>query len=395
MGKRIPMEGNIAVANAMRQINPDIVAAYPITPQTETVQAFAKFVADGLVDTDVIRVESEHSAMSACIGAGAAGARVFTATSANGMALMWEMLYIAASLRLPIVMAMVNRALSGNINIHCDHSDSMGARDSGWIQIYAENGQEAYDNFIQSVRIAEAARLPVMCCYDGFIISHAFETLEVEDDAAVRAFVGDYTPAYNLLDIEHPITVGPLDLFDFYFEHKISEIKAYKPAQEAIIKVGKEFGATFGREYGLFEAYELDDAEEVIVCLSSTAGSVKDVIDEMRAEGRKVGLLKPRLFRPFPAKEYVEALSGAKSIAVLDRAESFGAYTAPLYTELAAAMKVFGKDTPMINYVYGLGGREINLDHIRSVYADLVEAKGGVDPANVKRFLGVRGEVTL
>ncbi len=395
MGKKVPMEGNIAVANAMRQINPDVLAAYPITPQTEVVQTFAKFVADGLVDTDMVRVESEHSAMSACVGAAAAGARVMTATSANGMALMWEILYIAASLRLPITMALANRALSGNINIHCDHSDSMGARDSGWIQLYAENGQEAYDNFIQAVVIGERSNLPVMSCYDGFITSHAFETLELEDDDAVKAFVGERKPEYNVLDVDKPITVGPLDLFDFYFEHKMSEIKAYAPAKQHIIEVGKEFGKTFGREYGLFEGYQLEDAEDVIVCFSSTAGTVKDVVDERRAEGEKIGLLKPRVFRPFPADEYVEALKHAKSIAVLDRVESFGAATAPLYTELASAMYVRGVQVPMVNYVYGLGGRETTAAHIRQVFDELKDVRGGVSPDKVKRYLGARGEATV
>jgi pyruvate ferredoxin oxidoreductase alpha subunit len=388
------LDGNSAVANAMRQINPDVVAAYPITPQTSTVQTFANFVADGLVDTEFVCVESEHSAMSACVGASSAGARVMTATAANGMALMWEIMYIASSTRNPIVMSMVNRALSGPINIHCDHSDSMGARDSGWIQLYSESGQEAYDNIIQAVRIAEHPHvlLPVMVCQDGFITSHGMERVELYDDADVKDFVGQYKPQWPLLDLENPKTYGPLDFYDYYYEHKRQQVLAMEKATPVIQEVAAEFNARFGRNYGLFEAYKLEDAEVALVALNSTAGTIKLVVDQLRDEGLKVGLLKPRVFRPFPGQALVEALKHVKSIAVMDRAISFGIMdnSGPLFSELAAAFYVYGSRVPMVDYVYGLGGRDILTHEIESVFRDALKtAETGQVERNVT-FLGVR-----
>jgi pyruvate ferredoxin oxidoreductase alpha subunit len=299
------LQGNEAIATAMRQINPDVVAAYPITPQTSTVQKFADFVSDGLVDTEFVCVESEHSAMSACVGASAAGARVMTATAANGLALMWEIVYIAASNRCPIVMSLVNRALSAPINIHCDHSDVMGMRDSGWIILFSENGQEAYDNLIQAVRIGEHpdVLLPVAVCQDGFITSHALEKVEIFDDDAVKDFVGAYNARWPLLDIENPKTYGPLDFYDYYYEHKRQQVEAMENVQQVILDVAAEFNEKFNRNYGLFETHDLEDADVAIVAANSTAGTTKVVVDRLRDEGMKVGLLKPRVFRPFPAKE--------------------------------------------------------------------------------------------
>ena len=373
MGKLISMEGNQAAAEAMRQINPDVVAAYPITPQTEVVQTFAQFVADGRVDTEFVTAESEHSAMSACVGAAAAGTRVMTATSANGMALMWEILYIAASTRLPIVMALVNRALSANINIHCDHSDSMGARDAGWIQLYCENSQEVYDTLIQAVRIAEhpQVRLPVMVCYDGFIISHAVECLELLEDKEVQEFVGEFKPVNSLLDIAHPHTFGPLDLYDFYFEHKRQQIEAYGPAKRVIAETGKQFGALSGREYGLFEGYRLQDARLAIVLLGSAAGTAKEAVDRLRADGLPIGLLRLRAFRPFPSEELIQLLGGFEAVAVLDRAVSFGAATGPLFTEISSALFRADRRPLLVNYIYGLGGRDIDIEDIQKVGEEL------------------------
>ncbi len=387
-----PMEGNQAVAEAMRQINPDVVAAYPITPSTEIVQTFAQFVADGEVDTNFVAVESEHSAMSACTAAAAAGGRVMNATSSAGLALMWEILYITASLRMPVILTVVNRALSGNINIHCDHSDTMGARDAGWIQIYAENVQEAYDNLIQAVRIGEQmdVRLPVMSCLDGFLVSHSYELLQVEDDEAVKDFVGPYQPRYPLLDVENPLTMGPLDLYDFYFEHKRDQWAAYEPAKQAVIEVGQRFGETFGRSYGLFEEYQLDDAEVAIVALGSMAGTAKDAVETLRAEGVKAGLLKLRLFRPFPAEELAEALAGLKAVAVCDRAASFGAQAGPLYAEITSALYTAGVSVPTVNYIYGLGGRQIAPDEIISIYRDLEQVAAEGQPDQPLQFIGVR-----
>jgi pyruvate ferredoxin oxidoreductase alpha subunit len=388
------LDGNSAVATAMRQINPDVVAAYPITPQTSTVQTFADFVADGLVDTEFICVESEHSAMSACVGASSAGARVMTATAANGMALMWEIMYIAASNRNPIVMSLVNRALSGPINIHCDHSDSMGARDSGWIQLYSENGQEAYDNIIQAIRIAEHpdVLLPVMVCQDGFITSHGMERVEIYHDADVKQFVGEYRPQWPLLDLERPKTFGPLDFYDYYYEHKRQQVQAMESAQPVVLDVASEFNARFGRDYGLFEAYRLEDADVAVVALNSTAGTAKAAVDQLRDEGLKVGLLKPRLFRPFPARELVDALKHLRAIAVMDRSISFGIMdnSGPLFSELAAAFYVYGPQVPMVDYVYGLGGRDILAQEIEGIFRDLLRTAETGEIERQVTFLGVR-----
>jgi len=388
------LDGNSAVANAMRQINPDVVAAYPITPQTSTVQTFADFVADGLVDTEFVCVESEHSAMSACVGASSAGARVMTATAANGMALMWEIMYIAASNRNPVVMSLVNRALSGPINIHCDHSDSMGARDSGWIQLYSENGQEAYDNIIQAIRIAEHpdVLLPVMVCQDGFITSHGMERVELYDDADVKAFVGTYEPQWPLLDLENPKTYGPLDFYDYYYEHKRQQVQGMEKAFPVVQEVTAEFNTKFGRDYGLFETYKLQDAEVAIVVLNSTAGTAKVAVDKLRDEGLKVGLLKPRLFRPFPARELVDALKHVKAIAVMDRSISFGIMDngGPLFSEFAAAFYVYGPRIPMADYIYGLGGRDILTQEIESVFRDALKIAETGQVERTVTFLGVR-----
>lgn len=390
--KIIAITGNEAVAYAIKQINPDVMAAYPITPQTGLVQKFSEYVADGLVDTEFVTVESEHSAMSACVGAAAAGGRVMTATSANGLALMFEILYIASSNRLPIIMPMVNRALSGPINIHCDHGDSMAARDASWIQIYSENVQEAYDNTIQAVRIAEhmKVRLPIMVMYDGFITSHGIECVEFLEDEKVTKFVGEYPSRYPLLDTNHPVTYGPLDLYDYYFEHKRQQIEAMSKVKKVVLEVGKEFKTAFGREYKLFEEYQLSDAERAIVVLSSTAGTTKEVVDELRAKGEKVGLLKLRLFRPFPYKEIAQALSHLKAIAILDRSNSFGAFGGPLFTEIRSTLLETGKVPQNVNYIYGLGGRDINQIDIASIYADLENIiKTGKVEERVKYF-GVR-----
>lgn len=388
----VAITGNDAAAYAIKQINPDVMAAYPITPQTALVQKFSEYVADGLVNTEFVTVESEHSAMSACVGAAAAGGRVMTATAANGLALMFEIIYIAASSKLPIVMPVVNRALSGPINIHCDHSDSMAARDSGWIQIYSESAQEAYDNIIQAIKIAEnmKVRLPVMVMYDGFITSHGIEIVDFLDDKTVRDFVGDYQPNYPLLDSEKPLTYGPLDLYDYYFEHKRQQAEDIKNSKPIILDVAREFKNISGREYGLFDAYKLEDAETAIVALSSTAGTAKTVVDELRDEGKKVGLLKPRVFRPFPNNEIAEALSHLKAVAILDRSDSFGAFGGPLFTEIRSAMMEYGKVPENIDIIYGLGGRDINQQDLRNIYGQLDKI---VETGKVKeriQYYGVR-----
>ena len=363
------LNGNQTIAEAARQVDPDVIAAYPITPSTAIVETIASFKADGLITGEFVCPESEHSAMSVCIGAAAAGGRVMTATCSQGLALMWEMLYIAAGLRLPIVAAIANRALSAPINIHGDHSDTMGARDSGWIQIYSENCQEAYDNFIQAFRIGEHADVltPVFVGLDGFIISHSSEVVQVEDDAAVKKFIGEFTPPFPLLDTSRKFSVGPIDFTDYYFEHKRSQIEGIENSPRVIEEIGKEFGRTFGRSYGFFEEYRMDDAEVCIVVMSSAAGTGKDAVDELRAEGKRIGLLKPRVFRPFPHHEIAEALKKMTAVAVLDRSSAPGAFGAPLFTEVRSALYDYEKRPKMVNYVYGLGGRDIKVEHFREV----------------------------
>ena len=391
--ERIALTGNEAVAMAMKQINPDVCAAYPITPATEIMQIFASYVADGLVDTELVTVESEHSAMSATIGAAAAGARSMTATSSQGLALMWEMLYIAAGIRLPIVMPMVNRALSAPINIHCDHSDSMGCRDSGWIQISCENSQEAYDSVIQAMRIAEHPdmQLPVMVTYDGFIISHCMEAIDTLSDDEVQSFIGPYKPGYALLDVDNPITVGAIDFNDYYFEHRRALAEPFFHAHKIIEGIGEEFGKKFGRKYGLFEEYRMDDAEVAIVVLGSTAGTAKVVIDELREKGVKAGMIKIRMFRPFPYKQLADALKGVKAVAVLDRSDGLAGFGGPVYGEVRSALYDTENRPIVVDYIYGLGGRDITLEHINSIYDDLgTIVKYGKFPTQLVKYLGVR-----
>lgn len=373
MPKLLSITGNSAIAYAMKQIEPDVVAAFPITPSTQVAEEFSHHIANQTVNTEFITVESEHSAMSACLGAALAGGRVMTATSSAGMALMWEMLYVSASMRQPIVMALVNRALSGPINIHCDHGDSMGARDAGWIQIYAEDNQEAYDNFIMAVKISEhmQVRLPVMVCMDGFIVSHCMETMQTEDDASVKAFIGEYKPLNPLLNnsSSDPVSWGALDLQDYYIEHKRGQREAINQALIVIQEVSEAFAQEFGRNYGLFETYCLEDAERVIVAINSIAGEIKEAVDFLRAKGEKVGLLKIRVFRPFPYEQIAQALKSAKIITVMDRSESFGAY-GPLMTEIKTALYDLNPRPMVYNRIYGLGGRDLFIDDIVQIFEE-------------------------
>ncbi len=394
MGIRERLSGNEAAATAMKQINPDVVAAFPITPSTEIPQYFSTFVSNGLVDTEFVAVESEHSAMSACIGAEAAGARAMTATSANGLSLMWEMIYIASSLRLPIVMSLVNRAVSGPLNIHCDHSDAMGVRDSGWIQLFSETNQEAYDNLIMAHRIAEHkdVLLPLMVCQDGFITSHSIENIELIEDEKVKEFVGKYQPEHYLLNKQEPMAVGPLDLQAYLFEHKAQQGKAMEKAKDVILEVAKDFEKLTGRKYGFFEEYKLDDAEIAIVCMNSTAGTVKATVNKLREKGIKAGLLKIRVFRPFPAKEIAEALKGLKAVAVLDKADSLNAAGGALFEDVTSGMFVNNIQVPTVNYIYGIGGRDTTVEDLETVYEDLLKIKDEGKIERPYRYLGLRGD---
>jgi pyruvate ferredoxin oxidoreductase alpha subunit len=375
---RVPLTGAHAVAEAMRQINPEVMSVYPITPQTPIIEKFAKFVADGKVDTELIRTESEHSAISACVGSSAAGVRTFTASSSQGLALMFEILPIASSLRLPIVMQAVARALSGPINIHCDHSDVMACRETGWIQIFSENAQEAYENTFLALRLAEKARLPIMVIQDGFITSHSVEGVDLLEDSAVKKFVGAYKPKNSLLDMDHPITVGPFALPDYYFEFKMQQEGAMQEAKKEYLEIGLELAKLTGKKYPYFEGYKLKDAKYVIIAAGSTAGIIKDVVDERRKKGEKVGLLKIKLFRPFPEKEIEKALQN-KIVAVMDRSLSIGTRP-PIYLEIKAISK------NVQSYVYGLGGRDIFSSDIHRIFDEMK----GKSLGSETRYIGLR-----
>jgi len=368
--KNLALTGGAAAAEALKQINPDVMPVYPITPQTPIIETFAKFVADGEADTEMIEVESEHSAMSAAVGAEAAGARVATASSSQGIMLMAEVLPIASGMRLPILMLVSARAISAPINIHGDHQDVMFVRDAGWIQIFSENAQEVYDNTLIALKLAEKVRLPAMVIMDGFTTSHSVENLEILEDSIAKKFVGEYNPKNFLLDFENPKTFGPVSLPNSYFEFKRAQIEAMDGVVAKLIEINRNYAEISGRDYDYFEAYRLDDAEKAIVVVGSTAGTAKVAVDELREQGEKAGLLKIKLFRPFPYKQIAEALKNAKQIAVLDRTVSFGS-NAPLYSEIANSFfKIQNSKFKIQSYIYGLGGREIFKEDIKKVFGE-------------------------
>ncbi|MBI4308072.1 MAG: pyruvate ferredoxin oxidoreductase [Chloroflexi bacterium] len=391
-GRAVALNGAMLVAHAMRQVHPDVVACYPITPQTIITETFSEFVANGEVQTEFVAVESEHAALSVCIGAAAAGARAQTATSGPGLALMWELLYVASGCRLPIVLHLCTRAFNAPLNILCDHSDAMGAREASWPILFGEDGQEAYDNAIQAVRIAEHldVLLPVMSTQDGFTITHGIERAEVLPDEAVREFVGEYHPNRPLLDVAHPMTYGPWDYHDFYFEHKRQQADAMEKALGVIEAVGQEFGRLSGRSYGLVQPYRLEDADLVVVVLGSAAGTLRTVVDEQRSHGVKAGLLKVRAFRPFPIKAVAQALARAKAVAVLDRSMAYGAPACALFQDVCVSLALHGGGPRLVNYVYGLGGRDTLPDQFRRVFDDLKQIAAGASAQPVVRYLGLR-----
>jgi len=391
MSKVLGLTGDGAVAYAVKQSNVDVVAAYPITPQTLIVEEFSEYVHNGEVHTEFVCVESEHSAMSACVGASLTGARVFTATASQGLALMHEILYIASSLRCPIVMGVVNRALSAPINIHCDHSDMMGSRDCGWIQIYVENAQEAYDWVLQAFRIAENPEvlLPVTVNLDAFILSHSLEGVKVLDDADVKGFVSIRKPAFTI-DPDKPITVGALCLTDFFFETKRQHVEAMNQSPKTISKVNEEFAELTGRRYDFVETYGMEDAEAAILCLGSTAGTAKAVAKSMRDQGKKVGVVKPWVYRPFPSEQIVKSIENLKALVVLDRACSIGAPYGPLCSDIIATLYKEGVKLSVFNVIYGLGGRDMTPFDIEAIFNEALEvAKTGVVKEPLK-FVGVR-----
>jgi pyruvate ferredoxin oxidoreductase alpha subunit len=371
------LTGGEAVAHAMRQIDPDVVPVYPITPQTPIIQTFAKLVADGRAQTEIVNVESEHSAMSAAIGAALAGARTMTATSSQGLALMAEVVYIAASMRAPIVMALGNRALSGPINIHCDHSDSMLIRDSGVIQLFAENAQEAYDLTVLAPRLAEHpdVRLPVLVCQDGFTITHSAEPVELLLDESVRSFVGEYELQNAVLDVARPTTQGPFAMPDYYYEFRRQQAAAIEAALPALDHLAQEFASLCGRRYAAVEEYRLDDADAAVVALGSSAGTVKDAVDELRADGIRAGALRIVAFRPFPATAVLRALEHVDRVIVLDRADSPGG-APPLRAEVAAAL--YGSGCELSGAIYGLGGRDLHPADVRELVTGDVPSHVGL-----------------
>lgn len=391
MGIRERLSGNEAVAYAMKQINPDVMGAFPITPSTEIPQYFSTYVDNGEVDTEFIAVESEHSAMSTCIGAQAAGARAISATSSCGLIYMAEMLYVAASDRLPITLAVSCRALSGPININNDHSDAMAVRDSGWLMLFAETNQEAYDNYLQAMRIAEAVSLPIMICQDGFITSHAIENIELVETEKVCEFVGEYKPQHFLLNRDEPIAVGAYATPVYYIESKRQQAQAMMDAKTVIREVGAEFGKMTGRYYGMIEEYMMDDAEEAIVIIGSSAGTAKEAIQDLRAKGKKAGLIKIRSFRPFPAEDIALALKHTKVFAVMDKADSFNAHCGPVFAEVSAALYANNISAPKgISYIYGLGGRDVRVESIERVFAELEDIADTGNIGKTYRYLDVR-----
>ena len=392
MSRKDRMSGNEAVAFAIKQINPDVMPAFPITPSTEIPQMVSTYIANGEMDTEFIPVESEHSSMSATIGAEAAGARSLTATSSCGLALMWEELLIAASDRMPCALALVNRTLSGPININCDHTDSMGARDTGWIQIYAENNQEAYDNFIQAYPIAEDIRvhLPIMICQDGFITSHAVENIVLNEDEDVKEFVGEYKPEEFLLNPGKPIAIGPYAISNYAMEARRAQEEAMENAYVVIKEVAQKYKEKFGRGFEYFEEYKTQDADYIMLIMGSAAGTAKQAVDDLRAKGMKVGVLKLRVFRPFPAKDIANALKNCKAVAIMDRVESYNGHGGPLSAEVRAGLFENKVNIEAVCYTYGLAGRDFTVDHVYSIFEELQDVVNTNKKVKQHRYINLR-----
>jgi len=398
------LNGDEAVALAVKQSDVDVVAAYPITPQTIIVEKFSEYVANGEVETEYVCTESEHSAMAACLAASATGARVFTATASAGLALMHEMLFVTSGCRAPVVMAVANRALSAPLNIHGDHSDAIAERDSGWIQIYAENAQEVYDSIIQAFRIGEHldVQLPVMVGLDGFTLSHTLDNVLVLPDDVVKGFVkvrqfptvltheGKKVPFK--LDPEMPLTLGPVAYPNYYFEFKRQQEEAMKNATGIIQAINDEYAELTGRKYGdgLLDSYRLDDAETAIVCLGSTAGTAKVVVDELREKGIKAGLLRIRTYRPFPAESIAKALQKTKAVAVMDKSMSFGGRGGAVFHEVRHALYDSANRPYIVDYIYGLGGRDTSPTQIRQVFEELRKISQTKHVEALIHYLGLR-----
>ncbi len=400
----LALTGDEAVAYAVKQSDVDVVAAYPITPQTIIVERFSEYVHNGEVDTEFVCTESEHSALTACLAASTTGVRTFTASASAGLALMHEILYVTSGCRAPVVMAIANRALSAPINIHCDHADSMVERDACWIQLYAENSQEVYDSVIQAFRIAEHPDilLPAMVMLDAFFLSHTLENVKVLADKDVHKFVGTrQIPMVSghegklvsfKLDPKNPLTMGPLALYDYYFEHKRQQEKAMERAIQIIKQVHDEYGKISGRRYGngLIEPYRLEDAEIATICVGSTAGTTKIVVDQLRAKGIKAGSLRLRTYRPLPVQDIINSLENVKAIGVMDRSHSFGSHGGPIFHEIRNILYDAPIHPHVVSYIYGLGGRDMPQNLIHQIYNELEKILRTKRAEKPVQFIGVR-----
>jgi pyruvate ferredoxin oxidoreductase alpha subunit len=385
---KLMLSGNEAAALAAKLARVKVIATYPITPQTAAVEKLSEYIANGELEAEMIRVESEHSALSACIGAAASGVRAFTATSSQGLMLMSEILFVASGMRIPLVMVNVNRSLSAPLSIWCDMQDSLSVRDSGWIQLYCENNQEILDFTLQAFRIAERTLLPVMVCYDGYILSHMAEMVEVPEQEEVDQFLPPYRYPYPL-DPEKPVTLGPVGVPEYYEEFRFTQHEAMELAWKEIEETMALFGERFGRKYRPVEGYKIEDAGVVLVSMGSVCGTIKEVIDTLRKGGEKVGLVEMRVFRPFPSRELKEILSGKKVVGVLEKALSPGA-TGPLYADLASAL---GDRPPlMLDFICGLGGRDVKEEDIREALKTCHAAARGETVEKVN-WLGLREKV--
>jgi pyruvate ferredoxin oxidoreductase alpha subunit len=392
MGEKMFLSTNYAVAYAVKSCDVDVVTAYPITPQTTVVEKISEFVANGELDAEFIPIESEHSALSAVIGASAVGARVFTATASQGLALMHEILFIASTMRLPIVMSIANRGLNSPLNIHCDHQDMMASRDCGWVQIYVSSAQEAHDTIIQAYRLAERSDIliPVCVCYDGFVLSHTYEPVEVREREEVLKFL-PRTERPNVLDPRKPITMGVMALPDYEYEFKYQLVDALTKVPRALEEVDKEYEREFGVGYGLYEEYKVEDAEVLLIAMGAIASTAKIAIDKLREMGVRAGLFRPRLYRPTPVELWREKFKRARILAIVERVISFGAVGGPLFADIAS---LFANETErplMMNFIVGLGGRDVTVKDLVEIVKISHKAleRGRVEKACV--YYGVRG----
>lgn len=389
MGRRVGLTGNEAIAYAVKQCDVGLVSAYPITPQTIIVERISDYVANGEIDTEFVCVESEHSALSACIGASLTGLRVFTATASQGLALMHEVLYVASGLRCPIVMAVANRALSAPLNIHCDHSDMMGSRDCGWIQIFAENVQEAYDWTIQSFKIAEhpEVQLPVAVNIDGFTLTHCLENIEVLEKEDIEKFLPPRKPIYKL-DPEKPMTFGAWAMPEYYYKFKLQQQEAMERSISVIKQVTEEYSMLTGRKYGTLQKYGLEDSKVAVIALGSTCGTLRYVAKALRkTNGIKVGIIKLWLYRPIPEDDLLSTIENLNTLIVLDRALSPGAAFGPLGSDIASLIVKHSLNLKLLNYTYGLGGDEISIELAEKLLRLAVKVSEGVKPPSLTGYL--------